>query len=72
MLKICQDNKIIQKLDPYVRVAIIQEGIPVRKKKTQTKYQNFNPIFNQSISFNVNLSVLPLTEIQIYVVHDGR
>jgi len=65
-------NKEGEPPNPYVRVAIIQEGIPVRKKKTQTKYQNFNPIFNQSISFNVNLNVLPLTEIQIYVVHDGR
>lgn len=47
-------------LDPYVKLALIQNGKRIKKKKTTIKKCTLNPYFNESFTFEV-----PFEQIQV-------
>jgi hypothetical protein len=44
--------------DPYVKIALIQNGKRVKKKKTSIKKVTLNPYFNESFSFEVAFELI--------------
>lgn len=40
-------------LDPYVKVSLMCEGRRLKKRKTSTKRNTLNPIYNEAIVFDV-------------------
>ena len=46
--------------DPYVKIALMQNGRRIRKKKTSIKKCTLNPYYNESFSFEV-----PFEHIQV-------
>ena len=47
--------------DPYVKIALMQNGRRIRKKKTSIKKCTLNPYYNESFSFDV-----PFEHIQVF------
>lgn len=48
-------------LDPFVKVYLLQDGRKISKKKTSTKRDDTNPIFNEAMIFSVPSIVLQVT-----------
>ena len=48
--------------DPYVKIALMQNGRRIRKKKTSIKKCTLNPYYNESFSFEV-----PFEHIQVFL-----
>lgn len=44
--------------DPFVKVYLLQDGKKISKKKTSTKRDDTNPIFNEAMIFSVPSNVL--------------
>lgn len=44
--------------DPFVKVYLLQDGRKISKKKTSTKRDDTNPIFNEAMIFSVPSLVL--------------
>lgn len=47
--------------DPFVKVYLLQDGRKISKKKTSTKRDDTNPIFNEAMIFSVPSIVLQVT-----------
>uniref|UniRef100_A0A1A8K2H4 Synaptotagmin XII n=2 Tax=Nothobranchius kuhntae TaxID=321403 RepID=A0A1A8K2H4_NOTKU len=61
--------------DPFVKVYLLQDGKKISKKKTSTKRDDTNPIFNEAMIFSVPSVVLQELSLRVTVAEateDGR
>nr|XP_057922322.1 synaptotagmin-12 [Doryrhamphus excisus] len=61
--------------DPFVKVYLLQDGRKISKKKTSTKRDDTNPIFNEAMIFSVPSAVLQELSLRVTVAEasdDGR
>ncbi|XP_046845810.1 LOW QUALITY PROTEIN: synaptotagmin-C-like [Xenia sp. Carnegie-2017] len=58
--------------DAYVKVTLIQNGRRTKKKKTSTKKNKLNPVFNEAVSFDIASESLDTTDILLTVIHDCK
>ena len=59
-------------LDAYVKVTLIQNGRRTKKKKTSTKKNQVNPVFNEAVSFDIASESLETTGILLTVIHENK
>lgn len=53
--------------DPYVKIALIQEGRKLKKKKTTVKKRTLNPYYNENFTFQVAFENIEQTSLIISV-----
>lgn len=58
--------------DPYVKIALIQEGRKLKKKKTTVKKRTLNPYFNENFTFQVAFENIEQTSLIISVLDYDR
>ncbi|ESO87480.1 synaptotagmin 17 [Lottia gigantea] len=66
-----QQTEIVGGADPLVKVTLIHFEKPIKTKKTSIKKSTIDPIFNESISFNITPQQLENTSLVISVWHHG-
>ncbi|KAM8939730.1 synaptotagmin-12 isoform 2-T2 [Pelodytes ibericus] len=57
--------------DPFVKVYLLQDGRKISKKKTATKRDDRNPVFNEAMIFSVPAIVLQDLSLRITVAESG-
>lgn len=62
----------IKGTDAYVKVTLIQNGRRTKKKKTSTKKNQVNPVFNEAVSFDIASESLETTGILLTVIHENK
>jgi Ca2+-dependent lipid-binding protein len=45
-------------LDPFVKVVLLFDGQKIKKKKTSTRQQETNPVYNESMMFDIPVHLL--------------
>lgn len=58
--------------DAYVKVTLIQNGRRTKKKKTSTKKNQVNPVYNEAVSFDIASESLETTGILLTVIHENK
>nr|ACN21655.1 synaptotagmin I [Pediculus humanus] len=58
--------------DPYVKIALLQNGKRLKKKKTSIKKCTLNPYFNESFTFEVPFEQIQKVSLSITVVDYDR
>lgn len=58
--------------DPYVKIALLQNGKRLKKKKTSIKKCTLNPYYNESFSFEVPFEQIQKVQLSITVVDYDR
>lgn len=58
--------------DPYVKIALIQEGRKLKKKKTTVKKRTLNPYYNENFTFQVAFENIEQTSLIISVLDYDR
>ncbi|KAK0395129.1 hypothetical protein QR680_001129 [Steinernema hermaphroditum] len=56
----------------YVKIALIQGGKVVKKRKTAVKKNSANPVWNEAINFSVTSKNLATSQLRIYIVDYDR
>jgi len=51
--------------DPYVKVYLLIDGKRMKKKKTATRKENCNPVWNEALTFNVSSVHLQNAAIEV-------
>lgn len=57
--------------DPFVKVALMQAGKRVKKKKTGVHRNTLCPVFNEALTFDVGRDALSKSTIEFCVMHDS-
>ncbi|XP_049961498.1 synaptotagmin-5 isoform X2 [Schistocerca serialis cubense] len=68
-LRIVDDTRASS--DPFVKVALVQGGKRVKKKKTGVHRNTVNPVFNEALTFDVSREALSRSSLEIQVLHDS-
>lgn len=58
--------------DPYVKIALLQNGKRIKKKKTSIKKCTLNPYFNESFTFEVPFEQIQKVQLLVTVVDYDR
>ncbi|XP_065342254.1 synaptotagmin 1 isoform X2 [Cloeon dipterum] len=58
--------------DPYVKIAILQNGKRLKKKKTSIKKCTLNPYYNESFSFEIPFEQIQKVNLSVTVVDYDR
>ena len=59
-------------LDPYVKVSLMCEGRRLKKKKTTTKKNTLNPVYNEAIIFDIPPENVDQVSLSIAVMDYDR
>ncbi|KAJ3586818.1 hypothetical protein NHX12_013210 [Muraenolepis orangiensis] len=62
------DQEEPEKLDPYVKLNLLQNGKRLKKKKTTVKKNTLNPYYNESFSFEIPLEQMQKIQAVITVL----
>lgn len=66
-------NKVIFLfLDPYVKVSLMCEGRRLKKRKTTTKKNTLNPVYNEAIIFDIPPENVDQVSLSIAVMDYDR
>lgn len=57
-------------IDPIAKVYLVVAGKRTKKKKTCTRKNTCNPVWNEALSFNLSSSNLPNATIEVIVKID--
>ena len=63
---------ITGKSDPYVKVLLLIHGKKIRKRKTSVVFNSLNPIYNESIEFNLSHENLEHADLLFKVIDYDR
>ncbi|XP_041369848.1 synaptotagmin-5-like [Gigantopelta aegis] len=69
-LRHSEDGKIT--LDPFVKAMLFYGGKKLKKKKTSTKHNTCNPIWNEALVFNLSKEHLNSLYLDLVVFHDNK
>lgn len=58
--------------DPYVKIWLMQDGKKMEKKRTSIKQKTLNPIFNETLTFQVSLDKIRNTNLLVSVMDFDR
>lgn len=58
--------------DPYVKVALVNAGKRLKKKKTSTKHNTFNPMWNEALVFNLGREFIKNICVEFTLLHDNK
>ncbi len=58
--------------DPYVKVSLICEGRRLKKRKTTTKKNTLNPVYNEAIIFDIPPENVEQVSLSIIVMDYDR
>lgn len=59
-------------VDPYVKVSLMCEGRRLKKRKTSTKRNTLNPVYNEAIVFDVPPENIDQINLSIAVMDYDR
>lgn len=59
-------------LDPYVKVSLMCEGRRLKKRKTTTKKNTLNPVYNEAIIFDIPPENMDQVSLSIAVMDYDR
>jgi synaptotagmin-10 len=63
---------ITGKSDPYVKVLLFMHGKKIRKRKTSVIFNTLNPVYNESIEFDLSQDELEHTDLLFKVIDYDR
>ncbi|XP_067660988.1 synaptotagmin-1-like [Haliotis asinina] len=69
-LRHSEEGKIT--LDPYVKATLSFSGKKLKKKKTSTKHNTTNPVWNEALVFNLGKEFLNNICLELAVYHDNK
>lgn len=72
MLLPCIDLMVLIPIDPYVKVSLMCEGRRLKKRKTTTKRNTLNPVYNEAIIFDIPPENVDQVSLSIAVMDYDR